>query len=254
MRRGSKGNPVSLFSFQDVMVSTIGITLLMILVLLLLAGRKAVSMVAAETEQPEAKTEDTPAAPAPTEVEDVTELQLKMLTLNDRIVKLQLLLDEAQEAAQRAHTESQLDTDQAVEAALQRKAAALAGELEELRTRKRVTYLLDKEDSNKTPLVIEIGGGRAVLGGGSDDEAALALHNADSAALAQTVADWINGLPDRNQRVLVFVLRPSGVGTWRHIERLLPQWSADGIGYGVDLIAEDWSTSGLLSRPSEGGS
>ena len=247
MRRGARGNPVSLFSFQDVMVSTIGITLLLILILLLIAGQKAVQVVATDTPKPKPKTHDRVTAPSPEAIDDPTKLQLELLMLEDRIVELELLLDKARESAHRAHTASQLDSEHATATAMQRQAAALAAELETLRTRKRVTYLLDKEDADKTPLIIELGAGRAVLGGSADDEAALALYDDDPAALAGIVSDWVDGLPDRDRRVLVFVLRPSGLAAWQHVQQLLPAWSADGIGHGVDLIAEDWSTSGLLS-------
>jgi hypothetical protein len=250
MRRGSREAPVSLFSFQDVMVSTIGVTLLIILVLLLLAGKKAAAVLETAIEVVEQE-KDKPTAPAPETIDDPTRLQLELLTLDDRIEELELLLDEAREAAQQARTETLLDTDEAVEAARQRKAAALAGELDELKNRRRVTYLLDKEDSDRTPLVIELGGGRAVLGGGGDEEAALALHNSNPSQLAKTVAAWIDGLPDRNQRVLVFVVRPSGVAAWHELEAILPRWSNDGIGHGLDLIAESWSTSGLLPGSKE---
>ncbi len=251
MRRSGHGTPISLFSFQDVMISTIGITLLIILVLLLLAGRKAVSMIAVPDAH-EQDVHDTSAAPAPESIEDPAKMQLELLSLEDQIDEVQRLLDEMQRAAQRSHTETLLDTERSVQDAMERRAATLAGELDELRTRKRVTYLLDREDSDRIPLVIELGGGRAVLGGGGDDEASFALHNGDPSALARTVADWVDDLPDRDRRVLVFVIRPSGVGTWRHIRALLPQWSADGIGHGIDLIAEDWSTSGLMAMPEQG--
>ena len=250
MRRGSREAPVSLFSFQDVMVSTIGVTLLIILVLLLLAGKKAAAIIETAIETVD-QAEATPTAPAPEAIDDPTHLQLELLTLDDRIEELELLLDEAREAAQLSRTQTLLDTDEAVQAAKQRQVAALAGELEELKSRRRVTYLLDKEDSDRTPLVIELGGGRAVLGSGGDDEAALALHNSNPTQLANTVAAWIDALPDRNQRVLVFVVRPSGVNAWHELEAVLPRWSNDGIGHGLDLIAESWSTSGLLPGSKE---
>ena len=89
MRRGARGNPVSLFSFQDVMVSTIGITLLLILILLLIAGQKAVQVVATETPKPKPQTHDRVTAPSPEAIDDPTKLHLELLTLEDRIVELE---------------------------------------------------------------------------------------------------------------------------------------------------------------------
>jgi hypothetical protein len=226
------------------MISTIGVTLLIILVLLLLAGREAAALLPTDTTTPERDT--TPAtAPSPTPIDDPSQMQLELLTLEDRIESLEILLADAQDAAQMARTDALLDADVALQAAQRRHAAAIAGELEELRTRRRVTYLLDTADSNRVPLIIELGGGRAVLATGSDSEAAFALHASGPASLAKKVHAWIESLPDRDRLMLVFVVRPSGIDAWHRLQASIPKWSGDGLGYGLDLIAESWSTSGL---------
>jgi len=250
MRRGTRQAPVSLFSFQDVMISTIGVTLLIILVLLLLAGKEAAALLPTSTLEPDdASTPVT--APADQPTDDPGRMQLELLTLEDHIESLQIALAEARDAANRVRTESLLDADAALQAAQQRHATALRGELEELRRRQRVTYLLDTADTNRVPLIIELGGGRAVLGSGSDDVAAFALHATGPGALARKVRTWIDAHPDRDRLMLVFVVRPSGIDAWHRLQTSLPRWSADGVGYGLDLIAESWSTSGLLPGGEE---
>jgi len=250
MRRGSRQAPVSLFSFQDVMISTIGVTLLIILVLLLLAGKEAAALLPIDIPAPSISTKPI-TAPSPAHVDDPGRMQLELLTLEDDIQSLRIQLAQAQDAAQRARTDALLDSNAAMQSALQRHATALQGTLEDLQTRRRVTYLLDKAQPDRVPLIVELGGGRAVLGSGSDEEAAFALHANSPTALATSVRKWIDALPDRNRLMLVFVVRPSGIDAWNSLQASLPRWREDGVGYGLDLISESWSTSGLLPGGKE---
>ncbi len=250
MRRGSRQATVSLFSFQDVMISTIGVTLLIILVLLLLAGKEAAALLPVDEPTPDIAAKPV-AAPSPVAANDPGRMQLELLTLEDDIQSLRIQLAQAQDAAQRARTDALLDSNAAMQSALQRHAIALQGTLEDLQTRRRVTYLLDKAQPDRVPLIIELGGGRAVLGSGSDEEAPFALHADSPAALAASVHKWIESLPQRDRLMLVFVVRPSGIDAWNTLQASLPRWQDDGIGYGLDLISESWSTSGLLPGGEE---
>ncbi|MCH2135845.1 MAG: hypothetical protein MK101_04585 [Phycisphaerales bacterium] len=250
MRRGSRSAPVSLFSFQDVMVSTIGVTLLIILVLLLITGREAAALLPVVTQDP-LPAETDPALPQIEETEDVTALALELLAMEDRIELLQIELMDALEGAQRARTDAQLDGEAALRAARSRRATALKAELESIRSKRRVTYLLDKADADLVPLIIELGGARAVLGTGADEDAPIAFTASDPATLATFVLDWIDKHPERDRLKLVFVVRPSGLAAWNNVQRSLPRFTDDGIGFGLDLIAESWSTSGLLPGTPE---
>jgi hypothetical protein len=252
-RRGAE-SPVTFFSFQDVMMCTIGVTIVITMLLVLQLGAAAAKVEAMvptadaagreamEREARELRTRLEAAAASGEEGRAVADLRQSTLAENERAERLE---KRHQALVQRVRTEAaQAAADPAsVEAAdlLQRR-----DELEDkLRTeslRRRVTYLVAEED--RLPVIVEVSGDRLVAGTTLERDAPLAIPLGDADAVAATLGSWIAGLPDPGRRSLLFVVKPSGVAAWRAIrESIAAQPALRDVPTGLDLIPEEAFTS-----------
>jgi len=261
-RRGSE-NPVSFFSFQDVMMCTIGVTIVITMMLVLQLGAAAAKVeVATTTVDPAARVAlDAEARALRTRLESAAakgpvepgaakaDLRQRMLDENARAERL---ARRSRELAQRVRVEAaRTAADPAsMEAAdlLQRR-----DELEEkLRAealRRRVTYLVAEED--RLPVIVEVSGDRIVAGTTLEQDAPRSIPLSDVDAAASMLAEWMRGLPQPDRRSVLFVVKPSGVAAWRAVaEAFAAQPGMQGVPAGLDLITEDAFTSDRF-RPAE---
>ena len=253
-RRGDEA-PVSFFSFQDVMMCTIGITIVITMVLVLQLGAAAVKAA-------EAVPVKTPAeSPLEREARDLrrrlesaaargggdaergrAELRQRVLKENERSERLERRAREATQRLRLVSAQAAADPA-AVEAAdlLQRR-DELEDRLRAESLRRRVTYLLAPED--RKPVIVEVSGDRLVAGTTLERDAPLALPLVDPASAAALLAGWMRALPDADRRSVLFVVKPSGVAAWRAVrERLLAEPGMSEVPTGLDLIPEDAFTS-----------
>ncbi|MBM4007831.1 MAG: hypothetical protein FJ292_09805 [Planctomycetes bacterium] len=254
-RRGAD-SPVTFFSFQDVMMCTIGVTIVitMLLVLQLGAAVAKVETVAAQVDpsaraelEREARTlrqrlESAAARTGDGSARATAELRQRTLAENERAENLRKRHDDLLRWVRTEAARAAADPA-AVEAAdlLQRRE-----ELEDrLRTdtlRRRVTYLVAEED--RLPVIIEVSGDRLVAGTTLERDAPLAIPLADPDTVAATLASWLASLPDPDRRSILFVVKPSGVAAWRALrEPIAAQPSLRELPTGLDLIPEDAFTS-----------
>jgi hypothetical protein len=262
-RRGGEA-PVSFFSFQDVMMCTIGVTIVITMLLVLQLGAAAAKVEAVvesadssardalerEARDLRGRLESASARSGRDADHEASGLRQSMLGENERSRRLVARHDEL---VRRVRTEAAraAANPAAVEAAdlLQRRE-----ELEQrLRTeslRRRVTYLVAEED--RLPVIVEVSGDRIVAGTTLERDAPLALPLVDADTAAATLASWMRGLPNPDRRSVLFVVKPSGIAAWRALrERLGGQAGTDAMPTGLDLIPEDAFTSDRF-RASEG--
>jgi hypothetical protein len=254
-RRGSD-SPVTFFSFQDVMMCTIGVTIVITMLLALQLGAAAakVETVVAQAD-PSARSalerearalrerlESAAARLGGNSAQATAELRQRTLAENERAETLRKRHDDLLRRVRTEAARAAADPV-AVEAAdlLQRRE-----ELEDrLRTdtlRRRVTYLVAEED--RLPVIIEVSGDRLVAGTTLERDTPLAIPLADPETAAATLASWIASLPDPDRRSILFVVKPSGVAAWRALrEPMAAQPSLRDLPSGLDLIPEGAFTS-----------
>jgi hypothetical protein len=255
-RRGSD-SPVTFFSFQDVMMCTIGVTIVITMLLILQLGSTVARVeVAMQQADPAVRASLDAQARALRERLEVaagrsgeagggsaaSELRQRTIAENERAQRLAKRHDELLRRAQTEAARAAADPA-AVEAAdlLQRR-DELEDKLRVESLRRRVTYLVADED--RLPVIVEVSGDRLVAGTTLERDAPLAIPMGDPEAVAATLASWMRGLPEPGRRSVLFVVKPSGVAAWRALgERIASQPGMDGVPTGLDLITEDAFTS-----------
>lgn len=268
MRRGSRGNPVSFFSFQDIMVCTIGVVILVTLLLILRIGSEAAEASAAlrrdeaDRERPrelEAADAETAAlrrrlaaleAAAATDPNEALARQRAELRELDR--ELRRLREEA-EAAELALAEAvrgaDLDASAAIAEELMRRRDQLAEEVAAIERRQRIVYLLARDEAFP-PTVAELSAERVVVSFDQAAEASFALAAGDPREAATRLLELFQSRPDWRQRTLLVVLKPSGVPAFAALRELVaadPRF--EEVSIGLDLIGESQWTSDAFPSP-----
>jgi hypothetical protein len=254
-RRGSD-SPVTFFSFQDVMMCTIGVTIVITMLLILQLGSTVarVEVLASESdpaardslaEEARGLRERLEAAAARSGEEvgrTASDLRQRTLEANDRADRL---AKRHEELVRRVRTEAARAAADpaAVEAAdlLQRR-EELEDQVRTESLRRRVTYLVAQED--RLPIIVEVSGDRVVAGTTLERDAPLAIPMGDPDMVLATLSSWMRGLPEPDRRSVLFVVKPSGVPAWRALRDAVPSHAAlANVPLGLDLIPEDAFTS-----------
>ena len=251
-RRRRNTASISFFSFQDVMIGTIGVVLIITLILLIQVGRRTSEAIAA--------TDDL------NQLEEVERLEVRLASLEalpdlesqeSNLARLRIELDiEAQRNQHRAQLLAELSTQQAdqersrqqsgdVQAIdrLSIQAELLRKEVSEERRRHEISYLLDSEHSDA--VIAELTAERVVVSSIRSGEAPIAVSSDDADRLARITLDAWLARSQVGPTHLLLSLKPSGIAVWNAIERLRrsdPQLK--DLNVGVDLIAEDATTTG----------
>ncbi len=263
-RRGDE-SPMSFFSFQDVMMCTIGVTIVITMVLILQIGADAAVMEATESQAkadlPKSRAELANEAAG---LKDRLNAAAVKKSPNQALVRgtlrqeLRSELDKRQRATdEKKKVEMQVREmvalssadPSAIEAAeLIRQRDELEERLATTQLRRRVTYLLAEDD--RKPVIIEVSGAQLVAGPNAEQDSPLAIPLNDPATAATLLKRWIQSLPDPTKRTLLFVVKPSGVAMWRELTQALSNDAELGaLPRGLDLIEEDAYTSDRF-RPS----
>lgn len=262
MRRRGHGAPVSFFSFQDVMVCTIGLTLLLTLVMILQVGASVadaavrtatpvaedaapeeIADLEAEASRLEARLAELEARAAKDPIAELARTRRRLIALDEELAIARREIETADAALLETLRARELDAGDAIAAALARRRDRLAEDLDEMRRRRRIVYLVS-EESPHPPTVAEIAGGRIVVSFDQENEASVALSGDDPDAAAAQLLELFTSRPDWRERTLLVVLKPSGLATWSALLRLLREDERRrDVAVGVDLLAEDRWTS-----------
>ena len=257
-RRGDE-SPMSFFSFQDVMMCTIGVTIVITMILILQIGADAAVVEAAESQANTdlSKSREELATEA-AGLKDRLNLVAQKKSPNQAIVRgtlrqeLRSELDKRQRATdEKKKVEMQVREmvalssadPSAIEAAeLIRKRDELEERLATTQFRRRVTYLLAEDD--RKPVIIEVSGAQLVAGTNAEQDSPLAIPLNDPATAAALLKKWIQSLPDPTKRTLLFVVKPSGIAMWRDISQTFADDNElSSLPRGLDLIEEESYTS-----------
>jgi hypothetical protein len=273
-RRRDQSSPVTFFSFQDVMLSLIGIAIV-ITVILLLQVTQATTALVAQAAGPESDA-------------DATDERVR--TLEARVASLEYAVREAQKRpdddplAKRASLRQELlgiagrlaDLETRAEELLRQMreltlehpgAGALAQlseltrvrdellvELQALERRRRISYILDTALTAK-PILLELSASRIVACDLSADGVAVRIAAGTPAAQVNDALEHYRLLAEGQDSYLLLVVKPSGISQYwslRAAIEALPEGQRPAIG--LDLIAEDSYVSELFPSASLGGS
>ena len=252
-------SPMSFFSFQDVMMCTIGVTIVITMVLILQIGADAAVVEATESQANADLTKSRgELASEAAGLKQRLDRAAQAKSPNQALVRgaLRQELRSELDKRERATSEkkkveeqvrevlAQLSADpSAIEASeLIRKRDELEERLATTQLRRRVTYLLAEDD--RLPVIIEVSGAQLVAGTNSEQDSPLAIPLNDPATAAVLLKQWIQSLPNPTKRTLLFVVKPSGVALWRDISQAFAQDAQIGaLPRGLDLIEEDSYTS-----------
>ena len=270
-RRRGEESPVSFFSFQDVMMCTIGITIISTLVLILRLGRAAAGAADPVADAP----------PAPNELATLDEARRLLaqrisreeldrdLGAEERLARDALALHmtaedlarlerevlESRSRFRKALQDQRADSRALVALELMERRDELRAQLRELDSRRRIVYLVAPSDPVR-PMVTEVSGGRVVVSTDQAREAPMALPSANPEQSASAIAAVFRSLPDRDRRYFLLVVKPSGIPTYLRLKAMLAaEPDLRDVRVGLDLIPEDcWTTDEFPAAdlPAEG--
>lgn len=260
-RRSGNGSSVSFFSFQDILIGTIGIVLMMTIILVLLIGSDFASRQTTNARSGELENQvritrvqeevdelqRSVGALAPSIDIDRTsrKLQLReaMLAAIDSLDDTQDELTEKRETLEGLADSSDVD-ERAIRALTLMKTRDILREtVSRTRVNARVTYQLADPDGLE-PIILEISreGIIVMIDGTSASQSALKFRNRSAEKMAQQVLTLLSGLPKLDKRYLLFVIKPSGIPLFRYIESVIMNDGTLGqVERGYDLLPESHS-------------
>ena len=272
-RRRNNGAPVTFFSFQDVMLSLIGITIVITLILVLQVTDSAVAVLkrtggaAGRAAQVEEQNRALSARVAALEYA-VREAQkrpdgdplAKRASLRQELVLAAGKLDDLERQADELLKQLRELTLQHPEAGalvqlteLVRMRDELLAELQTLERRRRISYLIDANNSAR-PILLEVSGTRIVACDLSADGVAIRIASGTSAAQVNDALEFYRTIAAGQQSYVLLVVKPSGIAQYWSIRAAidaLPESSRPAIG--LDLIPEDAFVSELCPSALIGG-
>ncbi|MGA0871621.1 MAG: hypothetical protein ACO3SJ_01985 [Phycisphaerales bacterium] len=267
MARGRRDSPVSFFSFQDVMVCTIGLTLLITLLLILQVGTSAATAAAGAAPIAIAEPDDETAAEAESlrrrlaelearfaqdPNEELARIRSRLRALDGDLRRLRLEIETADETLAEDLRVGSLDADEAVAEALVAKRDRMKEDLAAIEARRRIVYLVAPDEPHP-PTVAELSAARSVISFDQEREAPIALAASDPQQQAQRILEVFTSRRDWRDRTLLLVLKPSGLATYRAIlEAIASDPRFAEVVLGLDLVGEDRFTSDAFpsARPA----
>lgn len=269
MARGRRDSPVSFFSFQDVMVCTIGLTLLITLLLILQVGTSAAEAVASA--EPIARTIDDAdeladraaslrarlaeleARASKDPNEELARLRSRLRALDGDLRRLRLEIETADASLAESLRVGSLDADEAVAEAIVAKRDRLKEDLAAIEARRRIVYLVAPDEAHP-PTVAEISAARSIVSFDQEREAPIALAASDPREQARRILEVFTSRRDWRDRTLLVVLKPSGLATYRALlEAIVNDPRYGEVVLGLDLVGEDRFTSDAFPSPRRDG-
>lgn len=273
MRRRGGSVPMTFFSFQDVMLSLIGITIVITVVLLLQVTKEASDAIES----------------ARTRLDASQPLDERERTLRDTVAALELAISEASRRpsddplARRSSlrqellaASSQLSSLEAESAELLRQlnelllahpdAAALrelmeltrrrdelAGKLEVLERVRKIDYIVDERQPS-LPIILEISDRRIVVSEVAADGFATRVAAGTLEAQARQALDLYRLLAAGRNCYVFVILKPSGLPLFQTLLRYIQSLpEGERPNFGLDLIAEPSFVSELFPSATTGG-
>ena len=269
MARGRRDSPVSFFSFQDVMVCTIGLTLLITLLLILQVGTSAAEAVASaepiepaldgrdafsdEAEALRARLAELEARAAEDPNEELARIRSRLRALDGDLRRLRREIETADESLAENLRAGSLDADEAVAEAIVAKRDRLKEDLAAIEARRRIVYLVAPDEAHP-PTVAEISAARSIVSFDQEREAPIALAADEPREQAQRILEVFTSRRDWRERTLLVVLKPSGLATYRAILEAIANDPRYGeVVLGLDLVGEDRFTSDAFPSPRRDG-
>lgn len=258
-RRRGEDSPVTFFSFQDVLLSLIGITVVITVILFLQITRKAVAEIEAVRQTPDAGTAEEIEKAELLERIDVldgairearkrpdvdplarrTSLRAELLATRDR---LQSLERQAEELARQLReltllNPGALEMQQSVE--LMSRRDRLVAELGTIERRRRISFIQDTERT-ATPFLLEISAARIVFCELAAEAAALRIAAGTPDSRVRQAYDLFRRQSRGRDAYLLVILKPSGIASYRKLLDLIESLPPDGRPrIGLELIPED---------------
>ncbi len=266
MARGRRDSPVSFFSFQDVMVCTIGLTLLITLLLILQIGTSVAEAAARldpspvdATPEVEARAEqaerlrrrlaELEAREALDPNQELARIRARLRELDGELRRLRGEMGVADEELAAALRSGSLDADEAIAEALLARRDRLKEDLAAVEVRRRIVYLVANDEPHP-PTVAELSGGRSIVSFDQEREAPIALAAPTPQAEARRILEVFTSRGDWRERTLLVVLKPSGTATYRALlEAIAADPAYAEVVLGLDLIGEDRWTSDAFPTP-----
>lgn len=269
-RRREHGSPVTFFSFQDVMLSLIGISIVIAVILLLQVTDAAVSVLsrAADTEPVADRREEALASRVAALEFAVREAQKRpdldplaaRATLRQELLAASRRLDELEARSAellrqlRALTLEHPDAGGLLQLAeLTRMRDEMLSELQKLERRRRISYIIDPSEPRK-PLLLELSGSRIVACDLSADGFAVRIAAGTAAAQVNDALEYYRAMSNGQDAYLLLVVKPSGMAQYWSLRAAIDAMPADSRpALGLDLIPEDSYVSELFPSALIGG-
>lgn len=267
-RRGGGESPVTFFSFQDVLLSLIGITIVITLILVIQAtatavkagesARRIATPVAADGARAsriaalEFAVREAQKRPDADPLARRTSLRQELVAAGSRLEELE---GQAEELAQRLREITLLHPEagavqQATE--LLRRRDEILGELGKLERRRRISYIVDRAITAR-PVLLELSAARIVACDLSADGVALRIAAGTPAAQVNDALEFYRNVSAGQDAYLLLVVKPSGLAQYWSLRAAidaLPEERRPRIG--LDLIAEDAYVSELFPSGDAG--
>ncbi len=272
-RRRESSAPVTFFSFQDVLLSLIGITIVITLILVLQVTDAAAQVIqsASSSEDREAMaTERQRSLAAQVAALEFAVREAQKRPDEDPLAKRASLRQELLSAsgrlkeleAQAAELLRQLreltlehpDAGSLVQLTeLVRTRDQLLTELDSIERRRRIAYILDPTKTKK-PILLEISGSRVVACDLSADGVAIRIAAGTPAAQVNDALEYYRSIAAGQDTYLLLVVKPSGVAQYWSIRAAVDAMPEDvRPSIGLDLIPEDSYVSELFPSALIGG-
>lgn len=272
-RRRESSAPVTFFSFQDVLLSLIGITIVITLILVLQVTDAAAQVIqsASSSEEREAMaTERQRSLAAQVAALEFAVREAQKRPDEDPLAKRASLRQELLSAsgrlkeleAQAAELLRQLreltlehpDAGSLVQLTeLVRTRDQLLTELDSIERRRRIAYILDPTKTKK-PILLEISGSRVVACDLSADGVAIRIAAGTPAAQVDDALEYYRSITAGQDTYLLLVVKPSGVAQYWSIRAAVDAMPDDERpSIGLDLIPEDSYVSELFPSALIGG-
>ena len=255
-KRRNNTTPISLFSFQDLMIAVIGIFIIISLLLVLLITKQV------ENKFTEALKDIDPAIAkkiiqSKSDI-DKLEVELARLSEYDRreltddtleakgvlididldLVTLREELEATRREFDRMIMDSELEGDAGIGLELRIIRDKLQEELDEFRLRNQIVYLVSDTEKKK-PIILEFSDNQIVISSTNQSRATMSFGSFEDALKV------IDEFPNREDYYLLVVLKPSGMLLWEQLKGYVAELRKNGrtIDIGLDLIAERYSTT-----------
>ncbi|MDP6542289.1 MAG: hypothetical protein QGF07_05820 [Phycisphaerales bacterium] len=254
--RRNNAPPISLFSFQDLMIAVIGIFIIISLLLVLLITKQvddkftealkdidpAIAKKIIQSKSDIDKLEVELASISEFDqwklTDDTLEAKGVLIDIDLDLVTLREELEATRRELDRIIMDSELEGDAGIGLELRTIRDNLQEELDEFRMRTQIVYLVSDTEKKK-PIILEFSDNQIVIARTNQSLVPWSFGSFEEALV------FTEGFPNREDYYLLVVLKPSGMLLWEQLKDYVAELRKNGktIDIGLDLIAERYSTT-----------